>query len=96
MEEIDVNQKVNIEINGFIADFLKKLKTFNSIDDAYKFTGNTINDVLKRNVSIDNDHILRDLDFIFCDLKGMPYSIVDNLYNEKYYTILRKSIPKIQ
>lgn len=95
MEEIDKNQKVNVAINGFIADFIIKLNNFKSSDEAIKFTENTINEVRKRNVSKYNDFILRDLDFIICDLKGKPYSIVDNKEVEDYYILLRKSIPKI-
>lgn len=96
MEDIDKNQKVNVAINGFIADFLIKLNIFKSIDEAIKFTENTINEVKRRDVRIDNDHILIDLDFVLKEIKGEPINKLDNLNIEKYYKNLRIEILKIK
>ncbi|NVN95507.1 MAG: hypothetical protein HXX18_09520 [Bacteroidetes bacterium] len=43
MEDIDKNEKVNVAINGHIADFLIKLNNFKSIDEAITFTEILIN-----------------------------------------------------
>ncbi|MFZ4414167.1 MAG: hypothetical protein ACOYOV_13880, partial [Bacteroidales bacterium] len=92
MGKMNENQKVNAEIFGFIAEFIIGLKKVKLKDEAIKLTENIIKDFKSRNNIENNDHVLRDLDFILSDLKGLPYSIIDNENREKYYSLLRKSI----